>query len=113
MSGAKDTETEILKREIREQDAQVSTEQIIDPLSSMKKAELLLSADVLQSITGIYGNLTVLPVDSNGLFYHCDKYGTTLIIPEGAVQESATVWFGACLYGDNFDFDHYVPVTPI
>ena len=45
--------------------------------------------------------------------YHCSQYGVTLIIPEGAVQESATVWFGACLFSDKFKFGDYVPVTPI
>ena len=57
--------------------------------------------------------MTGLPVDSSGLSYHCNKYGTTLIIPEGAIQELGTVWFGACLYGDKFDFGDYIPVTPI
>ena len=45
--------------------------------------------------------------------YHCSQYGVTLIIPEGAVQESATVWFGACLFSDKFKFGDYVPVTPV
>ena len=45
--------------------------------------------------------------------YHCSQYGVTLIIPEGAVQESTTVWFGACLFSDKFNFGDYVPVTPI
>ena len=45
--------------------------------------------------------------------HHCDQSGVTLIVPEGAVQESATVWFGACLFSDKFKFGDYVPVTPI
>uniref|UniRef100_A0A1X7USI1 Death domain-containing protein n=1 Tax=Amphimedon queenslandica TaxID=400682 RepID=A0A1X7USI1_AMPQE len=104
MSRAKDAEIEIPKKKKKEeQDVQVNTEQLIDPLFSTTKAEPL----------SIYGNLTVLPVDSDGLLYHYDKYGITLIIPEGAVQESANVWFGACLYGHKFDFGDYVPITPI
>ena len=60
-----------------------------------------------------FGELQKLLLDSSGLVYHCSQYGVTLIIPEGAVQESATVWFGACLFSDKFKFGDYVPVTPI
>ena len=60
-----------------------------------------------------FGELHKLSLDSSGLVYHCSQYGVTLIIPEGAVQESTTVWFGACLFSDKFKFDDYVPVTPI
>lgn len=37
----------------------------------------------------------------------------TLIIPEGAVQHPTTIWFGACLFSDKFNFHGYVPITPI
>uniref|UniRef100_A0A1X7TG78 Uncharacterized protein n=1 Tax=Amphimedon queenslandica TaxID=400682 RepID=A0A1X7TG78_AMPQE len=60
-----------------------------------------------------FGELQKLSLDSSGLLYHCSQYGVTLIIPEGAVQESATVWFGACMFSDKFKFGDYVPVTPI
>ena len=60
-----------------------------------------------------FGELHKLSLDSSGLVYHCSQYGVTLIIPEGAVQESATVWFGACLFSDKFKFGDYVPVTPV
>ena len=60
-----------------------------------------------------FGALQKLSLDRSGLVYHCSQYGVTLIIPEGAVQESATVWFGACLFSDKFKFGDYVPVTPI
>ena len=50
---------------------------------------------------------------STGLIHHCSQYGVTLIIPEGAVQQPANVWFGACLYGHKINFGDYVPVTPI
>ena len=60
-----------------------------------------------------FGELQKLSLDTSGLVYHCSEYGVTLIIPEGAVQESATVWFGACLFSDKFKFGDYVPVTPI
>ena len=60
-----------------------------------------------------FGELQKLSLDMSGLVYHCSQYGVTLIIPEGAVQESATVWFGACLFSDKFKFGDYVPVTPI
>lgn len=55
----------------------------------------------------------MLSVDSSGLIYHCSQYGVTLIIPEGAVQQSGTVWFKACLFSDKFKFGDYIPVTPI
>ena len=61
----------------------------------------------------MFGELQKLPVDSSGLVYHNSEYGVTLIIPEGALQQSATVWFGVCLYSDKFKFGDYVPVTPI
>ena len=61
----------------------------------------------------IFDNLTPLQVDSSGLVHHNSEYGVTLIIPEGAIQQSATVWFGVCLYSDKFKFGDYVPVTPI
>lgn len=61
----------------------------------------------------MFGELQELPVDSSGLVYHNSEYGVTLIIPEGALQQSATVWFGACLYSYKFKFGDYVPVTPI
>ena len=61
----------------------------------------------------MFGELQKLSVDSSGLVYHNSEYGVTLIIPEGSLQQSATVWFGVCLYSDKFKFDDYVPVTPI
>ena len=57
--------------------------------------------------------MTRLTVTSAGLRHHCSQYGATLIIPEGAVQQPANVWFEACLYSDKFNFGDYVPVTPI
>ena len=59
------------------------------------------------------GEVTVLSVNNSGLIYHCNQYGVTLIIPEGAVQQSGTVWFKACLFSDKFKFGDYIPVTPI
>ena len=61
----------------------------------------------------MFGELQKLSVDSSGLVYHNSEYGVTLIIPEGAILEPATVWFGACLYSAKFKFGDYVPVTPI
>ena len=55
----------------------------------------------------------MLSVNNSGLTYHCSQYGVTLIIPEGAVQQSGTVWFKACLFSDKFQFGDYIPVTPI
>ena len=64
---------------------------------------------------GVFGGLTRLIADNNGLIHHCSQYGVTLIIPEGAVQEEQTVTlhFGACLYSSKFKFGNYIPVTPI
>ena len=61
----------------------------------------------------MFGELQELPVDSSGLVYHNSEYGVTLIIPEGAILEPATVRFGVCLYSDKFKFGDYAPVTPI
>ena len=62
----------------------------------------------------IFKEVTELTVDSSGLVYHCSQYGVTLIIPEGAVQQPTTVWYGACLLSDMFKFEgDYIPVSPI
>ena len=65
------------------------------------------------SLLGAFGYLKELTVTSSGMTYHCSQYGVTLIIPEGTIEDSATVWFGASLYSDIFHFGDYVPVTPI
>ncbi|XP_019862795.1 PREDICTED: uncharacterized protein LOC109591507, partial [Amphimedon queenslandica] len=61
----------------------------------------------------VFGKLTKLQLQANGLIHHCDQSGVTLIVPEGAVEQPATVWFGACLCSDKFNFGDYVPLTPI
>ena len=56
----------------------------------------------------------MLEVPTTGLVHHCSQYGVTLIIPEGAIEHTATVWFGVCLFSDKFKFeDDYIPVSPI
>uniref|UniRef100_A0A1X7TPN4 Uncharacterized protein n=1 Tax=Amphimedon queenslandica TaxID=400682 RepID=A0A1X7TPN4_AMPQE len=69
--------------------------------------------ELLKYAKDVFGSLTQISVDNRGLMYHSSQYGVILIIPKGAVQESATVWFGACLFSDKFEFGDYVPVTPI
>lgn len=54
-----------------------------------------------------------LQVGSNQTEYHSSQYGVTLNVPKGAVQGSATVWFGAVLFSDKFKFGDYVRVSPI
>ena len=62
----------------------------------------------------IFENLITLTVSTTGLVHHCSQYGVTLIIPEGAIEHTATVWFGVCLFSDKFKFeDDYIPVSPI
>ena len=51
--------------------------------------------------------------DENGLFYHYYKYGVTIIIPPGAVQQSCTLQFGACLLLPHFKSNvSFIPVSP-
>ena len=58
--------------------------------------------------------MTVLEFTATGLVHHCSQYGVTLIIPEGAIEGTATVWFGVTLLSDKFKFgDDFVPVSPI
>ena len=56
----------------------------------------------------------MLPVDATGLIHHCSRFGVTLIIPEGAIEQTATVRFGVCLLSDKFKFEgDFIPVSPI
>ena len=56
----------------------------------------------------------MLEVTTSGLVHHCIQYGVTLIIPEGAIEHTANIWFGVCLFSDKFKFeDDYIPVSPI
>ena len=66
------------------------------------------------SLIAIFENLTVLEFTTTGLVHHCSEYGVTLIIPEGAVEHIATIWFGVTLLSDKFKFkDDFIPVSPI
>ena len=58
--------------------------------------------------------MTKLEVTETGLVHHCSQYGVTLIIPEGAVEQTTTVWFSVCLISSQFRFaDDSIPVSPI
>ena len=58
--------------------------------------------------------MTVLEFTATGLVHHCSQYGVTLIIPEGAIEGTATVWFGVTLLSNKFKFkDNSVPVSPV
>ena len=51
--------------------------------------------------------------DEKGLLYHSYKYGVTIIIPPGAVQQSCALQFGACLLLPHFrSSDSFIPVSP-
>ena len=64
-------------------------------------------------IIDIFGELTKLTVDANGLVHKSSQYGVTIIVPEGAVNKKATLWFGVCLFNKKFKLlDHFVPVSP-
>ena len=39
----------------------------------------------------IFENLTVLELITTGLVHHCSEYEVTVIIPEGAIEGTATV----------------------
>ena len=70
--------------------------------------------DHFSLIIDIFKGLTELKVTTTGLIHHCSQYGVTLIIPEGAIEHTAIVWFGVCLFSDKFKFeDDYIPVSPI
>ena len=64
-------------------------------------------------IVDIFGELTELTVDANGLVHKSSQYSVTIIVPEGAVNTKATLWFGVCLFNKKFKLlDHFVPVSP-
>ena len=64
--------------------------------------------------TGFLENLTTLTVTCTGLVHHSSQYGVTLIIPEGAIEHTATLWFGVCLFSEKFKFEEdFIPVSPI
>ena len=51
--------------------------------------------------------------DENGLFYHSYKYGVTIVIPPGAVQQCDTLQFGVCLILPHFrSHNTFIPVSP-
>ena len=51
--------------------------------------------------------------NQEGLFYHLYQYGITIVIPEGAVQEAATLQIGASLMLTGFKCEgSYEPVSP-
>lgn len=54
-----------------------------------------------------------LEVERSGVIHHCNQSGVTIIIPEGAVQQQATLSFEACLFHDKLKLSDYIPVTPI
>ena len=69
---------------------------------------------IISFIIDIFKEPTVFEVPTTGLVHHCSQYGVTLIIPEGTIEHTATVWFGVCLFSDKFKFeDDYIPVSPI
>ncbi|XP_019854570.1 PREDICTED: uncharacterized protein LOC109583595 isoform X2 [Amphimedon queenslandica] len=90
-----------------------STHGELMPQQCIEPSLIVPIEEVLEKARSVFGNLIQLSVDSKGLVYHCDQYGSTLVIPEGAVQQTATVWFGSCFFSDKFKFGNYVPVTPI
>ncbi|XP_019853891.1 PREDICTED: uncharacterized protein LOC109583131 [Amphimedon queenslandica] len=96
---------------------QIDMESVMEPMywktSDQMFNSYIVNDRLLIKMKNAFGELQKLSLDRSGLVYHCSQYGVTLIIPEGAVQESATVWFGVCLFSDKFKFGDYVPVTPI
>ena len=54
-----------------------------------------------------------LEVERSGVIHHCNQSGVTIVIPEGAVQQQATLSFEACLFHDKLNLSDYIPVTPI
>ena len=66
------------------------------------------------SILGLFDETCKMALDENGLFHHCYKYGVTIFIPPGAVDQKCTLQFGACLTFPHFrSKDSLIPVSPI
>ena len=62
---------------------------------------------------GSFDEVFKMPFDEIGLFYHSYKYGVTIIIPPGAVQQPCVLQFGACLLLPHFrSSDSFIPVSP-
>ena len=64
-------------------------------------------------IIGPFDEILEMSFDETGCFYHSYKYGITIIIPPGAVQQPCVLQFGASLLLPRFiSSDSFIPVSP-
>lgn len=85
-------------------------------MTSIDYTHIILSSLIFYECVGIYGQVTQLVLDKNGLMHHCNNFGVTLHVPKGAVQSKTELWIGIRMYDDgpiNFHLGDYVPITPV
>ena len=91
-----------------------STDTASDFIDSTRGMSICAMWDHFSFVLAIFEEFTELTGDSTGLIYHSSQYGITMIVPEGAMKEKASIRIGVCLLSQNFKFpDDFVPVSPI
>jgi hypothetical protein len=81
--------------------------------ADINKKSIVQTLTTYDKFKSIFNVMEKLQVDSSGIIYRCNQYGVTINIPEGAVTEPITLWYGANLSSDRFQLKDFVPVSPI